>query len=208
MAFNTYAPTIYQRFTYAIAAGESIDVAVYGRFLTILSNSSATDPHVSIGGQVEYQIPAGLSVDLNPEADSTNAKYFGKLRFRNSTGAVMTIDFAISSGRIFDNRIIISTTTVLLTNSTGQTMSTPAKYAAGTGAPGAPAVVAASTTREVGITNNGTNPVWAGDANVDGANSRGILIPAGSTVFLTTAAAIYLRSTGGTSDCGIMVIAT
>lgn len=210
MAFNTYAPTIYQKFTYVLAAGADIDVSVYGRFLTVLSNSNATDPHISVGGQAEYQIPAGLSIDLNPSADSgaIQATNFGKLRFRNSSGSSMTIEFAISSGRIIDNRVTISTSTILSVNNTGQTMSTPAAYAVATAAPGAAFLAAASTTREVIMQNNGAAPVWIGDANVDGSANRGILIPVGGTFALQTAAALYARSTGAASTLSYMVIAT
>ncbi len=181
----------YKYFSVTIPAGEIRRVDVYSRFLTILNNSAASDPLVSIGGQSYERIPQGISIEL-PENDN-----FGYLEFYNDSIADLTITFAVSAGRIYDARLVASA--VLSVNATSNVLSTPAAITVTTSAPASPAIAADSTRRAVILQNNGANPVWVGDAAVDGANNRGICIVPGESMSIETEAAIYLRSTGGNS---------
>jgi len=196
---------VYRRFQKVLNNNDVATVDVNGRFLTILDNTSATDLEFAIGDEVFQAIPKGISVELPTNPDGTD-NFFGQIQIRNTTGAAATITIAVSSGHIYDNRIVISSATVLLVNSTGGTLTTPVKYTTGTGAPGAPAVAAAASTREVWIYNGGGDTVWMGDANVDGSSVRGIPIAPGQTAIIDTAAAIYLRSVVAACDCGIAVL--
>lgn len=206
MALSNKGATIYQRFTYSIAAGAAIDVNCYGRFITILANSITTDPHLSIGGQVEYQIPAGISIDLAQDNTDPRNNIYTTLRFRNSSNAIMVLDFAISSGRIYDNRVIISTTTTLNTNSTPDTLASPAA-AAVSDVVGAAKIAAAGANREYILQNNGANDIWVGDANISAATSRGIKIAPNTGLTLTTGGAVYAVCAAGlTSTLSIIVM--
>lgn len=195
MALSNKGATIYQRFTYTIAAGADITINALGRFVTILGNSSTTDPHMSIGGQVESQIPAGISVDLAQDNADPKDNFYYSLRFRNSGVAIMTLDLAISSGRIQDNRVVISSTSVLPVNATPDTNTTPAPAAVTDVA--AVAVAANGSTREVLLQNNGANDIWVGDANIDPATLRGYKIEPKSGLLIGTAGAIYARCAAG-----------
>lgn len=190
--------TVYQDYTIALAAGARLDFQCHGKYLTILDNSLSTDMMVQFDGQPEQPIPKGFSVEI-PENEN-----FITIAFRNPSVSSATIRFAISNGKVVDNRNVI-TGTVNVDN-TANTLTTPAKGTATTSAPGSPAVAASSANRVVIIQNHGSNPIWFGDANVDGSNSRGIKIAAGDGYELNTASAVYLRSTGGDSDYSIAVL--
>jgi len=181
----------YKYFSVTIPAGEIRRVDVYSRFLTILNNSAASDPLVSIGGQSYERIPQGISIEL-PDDDN-----FTYLEFYNDSAATLTITFAVSAGRIYDARFVASA--VLSVNATSNVLSTPAAIAVTTSAPASPAIAADNTRRAVILQNNGSYPVWAGDSNVDGVNYQGVQILPSETLTLETEAAIYLRSTVGNS---------
>jgi len=188
----------YKYFSVTIPAGEIRRVDVYSRFLTILNNSAASDPLVSIGGQSYERIPQGISIEL---PDDENFTY---LEFYNDSAATLTITFAVSAGRIYDARFVASA--ILSVNATSNVLSTPAAIAVTTSAPASPAIAADSTRRAVMLQNNGSYPVWAGDSNVDGANNRGLCISPGEALTLESEAEIYLRSTGGASTISLVIL--
>lgn len=189
---------IYQDNSITLSAGQFYQLYATGRFLTILDNSLSTDMMFSFDGQPEQSIPKGISVEL-PETEK-----FITINIRNPAGSAATIRFSISNGQVYDNRNVITGTVTV--DNTSNTISTPAKGTATTAAPGAPAIAASSANRIVIIQNQGANPIWWGDSAVDGANSRGIKIPAGEGYEIATASAIYLRSTGGNSDYSYAVL--
>ena len=90
MGKQTYAST---RIT--MAAGRQQEVAMYGRFLSILDNSLMVNPEVSIDGDPFYEIPQGVSIEVEP---------FSRVEFRNPTASNMALWIALSAGRIYDNR--------------------------------------------------------------------------------------------------------
>jgi len=181
----------YSFFNITIQAGEIYRINNYSHYITLLSSTGAQNVMISIGGQAMQELPFGLSVEL-PQDEN-----FTYLEFKNNELLAVTITFSLSSGAVSDNRNVVNGTVVV--NPSANTFVTPAALAVAIGAPVAPAIVANPGRREVIIQNNGANPVWAGDINVDGANNRGVLIPIGGTVILSTEAEIYLRSTGGAS---------
>lgn len=189
----------YRYFDITIAAGEIYQLNVFGRFMSILYNSSTTDPLVAINGQPEEKIPAGLSIKLSDEEYS-----FKKIEIRNSSGSSMSLKLAFSSGEVYDNRFAVTST--LDVNTATDTISTPAALTIPTTAPGAASIAASTSRREVVIQNNGANPLWIGDANVDGANNRGIKVAAGDSIVLNTSAAIYMRATGASTTVSYMTL--
>jgi hypothetical protein len=188
---------IYSYFSMILAAGEYRETAVYGNFINMLGNSGATNIRISIDGQPEQELPQGISMDL-PDSNT-----FTMIAFHNTSVAAVTITFSISNGRVFDNRIVLSGS--LSVNLTPDGFSTPAAVAVAVAAPGAPAVAASASNREVWIQNNGGNDIWYGDANVDGANNRGIKLKPDEMAIVSTSAAIYLRSTVGASVASVAI---
>lgn len=189
--------TIYQDYQVVLAAGEYRPFQCHGRYLTFLDNSLSTDMMVSFDGQSEQPIPKGISIEL-PETEN-----FVTLGLRNPAGSAATIRFSISNGKVDDNRNVISGTVTV--ENISNTLTTPVKGTATTAAPGAPAVAAAGANRKVIIQNHGANDIWFGDANVDGANTRGTKILPNDGYEVDTAAAIYIRSTVGNSDYSLNV---
>jgi len=189
-------PQVYQYFKRTIAAGEVIRINAYGNFLTLLNSTGAEDILISISGQSFQEMPQGLSLEL-PQGDS-----FVYLEFRNSEAGPVTIKFSLSNGKIFDNRVTISGT--LDVTETTNAINTPAAVAVEVAVPGAATIAANANRREILIQNNGANPIWVGDANVDGANNRGIKIDIGGSIILASEAALYLRSTVGASTASYM----
>lgn len=189
--------TIYQDYQVVLSAGEFRQFQCHGRYLTILDNSLSTDMMISFDGQAEQPVPKGISIEL-PEQEN-----FVTLGLRNPAGSSATLRFAISNGKVDDNRNVISGTVTV--EGVSNTITTPVKGTATTGVPGAPAVAAAGANRKVIIQNLGANDIWFGDSNVDGANSRGTKILPGDGYEIDTAAAIYIRSTVGNSDYSLNV---
>lgn len=194
---------VYSFFRMTLAAGEYRETAVYGNFLNMLANNSLVNIRLSVDGQPEQEFPKGLSVEL-PKAGDGKSDIYKMIGFRNADVAQCTIEFSCSNGSVYDSRIIISGS--LDVNPTPNTISTPAAVAVAIAAPGAPSVAASAATREVHIQNNGANDIWWGDINVDGANNRGQKIIPGGKEIVTSAAAIYLRSTVGASTASIAVM--
>ena len=188
---------VYAYFEMQLQAGEYRETAVFGNFLNMLGNSGSKNVLVAIDGQPEQQLPQAISMDL---PDTQNYTMIG---FRNPNAGAVTIQFSCSNGRVYDNRIVLSGS--LSVNLTPDNFTTPASIAVATTAPGAAAVAASSSNREVWIQNNGGNDIWWGDANVDGANNRGIKIKPGDCPIISTAAAIYLRSTVGASVASVAI---
>lgn len=190
--------TIYQDYQVILSAGEFRSFQVHGNYFRILSNSATDNPLVSFDGQSEQPIPSGLSVEL---PDNTN---FVTVNVRNPSAGSTTLRFCVSNGKVDDSRSEISG--VVVVNASGDSLSTPVKYAAGTGAPVSAAVASDVLTRQVLIQNHGANAVWCGDSDVDGANTRGIKISPDETLVLESSADIYLRAVGAASDCSILKI--
>lgn len=183
--------TVYQFYRRTIGAGATETLNVSGSFLEVLTTTGAANIRISIDNSDMQELPSGVSLKL-PEGEA-----FTQLQFYNSELVGVVIELAISAGDLKDSRLVLTAT--INTKITSNTFTTPAALAVAAAAPGAAAIAADSTRYEAILTNVGANPVWAGDANVDGANNRGILIAVNQTVVLTTEAAIWLRSTGGAS---------
>lgn len=97
--------TAYQQITLFIAANSNRRLAAYARFFAVLENSSSTNIKVRIGDQPITEISEGIAVEL-PDA----APAFRHLDFFNPTGTDITIIVALSNGRIYDARLVLSGT--------------------------------------------------------------------------------------------------
>ncbi len=186
----------YRYFSVTLSAGQVLPLNVYARYITILSNSITTNPEISIGGDQFETIKAGLSIEL-PEGE-----HIQEIQLRNPAGGAMTLTFALSAGKITDASLVVSGIVDVSASADG--MSTPAALTITTAAPGAASISASSTRRGVIIQNQGPNPVWVGDSNVDGASNRGIKIAVDDSIILDFTGAIYMRSTGGNSTVSYM----
>ncbi len=93
----------YRDFQFTLAAGEMQTIFAWGRFFTMLANSSATDLLVSINGQAAQPVPNGVGLELPLEESP-----YSTITITNPSGAPMTVRFAISNGRVIDNRNVTS----------------------------------------------------------------------------------------------------
>lgn len=75
---------------------------VWGKFITLLSNTAEINVLLSIENEEFEEFPQGIGVRLTEE------ERFTQLKFRNVSGAACTIEFVVSAGMIFDNRVVIS----------------------------------------------------------------------------------------------------
>jgi hypothetical protein len=91
----------FTNFTAVIAAGESRKISKLGKYITILSNSGA-DPRIQINGQNGGIVPSGLSIELPPSEN------FDKLEFVNESSDSITMQIAVSNGKIIDSRTVLS----------------------------------------------------------------------------------------------------
>lgn len=96
----------YRFYRATLTPGKVLTISSYARFLTILSNNLTTSPKISINGDAEEELPSGLSVEL-PEKEN-----FDHLELRNPSAIdSMTLEFSLSAGHIYDNRLVISGST-------------------------------------------------------------------------------------------------
>jgi len=75
-----------------LAAGEHRKVDQPGRYFLLISNSLATDCHVSIGGSSYQPWPVLFSARVEKEDD-----FFSQVRFYNPTAGAMTVEYVISN---------------------------------------------------------------------------------------------------------------
>lgn len=188
--------SIYRHFTRTIADGVTINVNVYGRFITLLSNTSSTDILVSIDNDQYERLPQGISVELSEK------EFFTELFFRNDSGASVTIKFCVSAGKIYDNRVVISGDLSVTDISDG--ISTPAVIDLNAGNSYTATIAVNANRKEVIIQNCGSYDIWAGDANVDPSNDRGIKIIANDNITIACTALITLKSNSQTTKASIM----
>jgi len=79
----------------------------YNSFVTLLENDQTADVLIRIGtGGATAKLKKGLSVEL-PQDET-----YDRLLFRNPTGVPMAITVALSCGRVYDNRLMLSGATI------------------------------------------------------------------------------------------------
>jgi len=84
-----------------MAAGRQQMIAMFGKFLTILANNLSTNPEISIDGDPFYEIPQGVSIEV---------QQYSKIEFKNPSASSMTLWLAMSAGKIWDNRAVFTGT--------------------------------------------------------------------------------------------------
>jgi hypothetical protein len=91
-------PYFSERFT--LATGRQKNIPVHGKWVTILYNSVAENPEISIDGSSFSEIPAGISVELQEP--------FKRIEFKNPATGSMELWVAFSDEKIHDNRAVIA----------------------------------------------------------------------------------------------------
>ncbi|HUW19365.1 MAG TPA: hypothetical protein VMW16_08690 [Sedimentisphaerales bacterium] len=168
----------------------------YNSFITLLECSTTSGVKVAIGGGgPKGVLKKGLSVQL------PQGKTFDYIIFENTTAAQITITVALSTGIVYDNRLVLAG--VVPTDNTANKIETPAKIALNAGNSYTATIAADSDRKELIIQNTGANDFWYGDTNVDPANKRGIKVQPNDSHVLTLTAAVTLKS--NSVDCDISV---
>lgn len=180
--------TPYQHFSVNnLPSGSIHKEGVLGNFLLLLSYTGTDSIYVSFGGETFQVLPKGIAVEL-PEDEK-----FLDLRFKQLSGAAQSFDFVITSGKVFDSRLVLQGS--LDVNISANSNESPEEASITDTA--SIAVAADSTCREVILQNNGSNDCWIGDSNVDGSSRRGYKLESGSSVIITSGGAIYARCLSG-----------
>ncbi len=97
----------FKTYEFIVLANNIYVLSHYANFLALLENDQATDVRVQIGdGFAVADMPKGLSVELPRD------KKFKSLTFENTTGTDMVIKVALSIGRVFDNRLVLTSSSV------------------------------------------------------------------------------------------------
>ncbi len=192
MAKSTYR---FHRFT--VPASSIFSLTVTGRGVNVFENSLTTSPLVSVDGDSEEEVLAGTGFELPPDEVP-----FSELKFRNTSASPMALLIGVTKGTIKDNRFAV--TSVIRVKTVATTVESPAALTVPTTAPGAPTIAAASTVYEVVVQNNGANPIWYGDINVDPATKRGHKIEAGGTRILAINGDLYFRAETGSSTLSVV----
>ncbi len=99
--------TLFKPYNLIVPANGQRVLYHYARFLALLENDQATNVQVKIGpGGPSGEMPKGLAVELPQD------KKYSTILFRNPTGVAMAITVAISDGRIYDNRLVLTASAV------------------------------------------------------------------------------------------------
>lgn len=95
--------TFFDTFPITIEANGIYRLNSYNRFICLLESSTATAIPVAIGGGgPKGKLEKGIAVEL-PAGDK-----FSHILFQNPVGTSITLKVALSPGRIYDNRLVIS----------------------------------------------------------------------------------------------------
>lgn len=89
-----------QHFSYDVPAGDVQPVWSLNKFLTILNNTAQENIDVSLGGSPFTVFKKGLSYELPENIDH--------IMIRNSAAISTTVEFYLSSFRVYDNRVIFT----------------------------------------------------------------------------------------------------
>lgn len=180
--------TPYQHFSVSnLASGSIHKEGVLGNFLLLLSYTGTDNIYVSFGGETFQVLPKGIAVEL-PEDEK-----FLDLRFKQTSGAAQSFDFVITSGKVFDSRLVLNGT--IAADIIPDSLTTPASFAVDDTAQ--IAVAADTNTQSVLLQNNGSNDIWIGDANVAPATSRGTKIAPNGSLPVGVKDDIYARCAAG-----------
>lgn len=98
--------SFYRYYKRSIAAGDTAEINVFGKFLALLAWDGTNKALVQIGENSEEEFPAGVSIEL--PADENGQVFFGKVRIRNNNASTSIVELAISAGLIFDSRLTLS----------------------------------------------------------------------------------------------------
>jgi len=185
-----------QTYEYTIAAGKIVRVWAYNKMLTILENSASNDIDVSVGGQPFTTFKKGLAYELPDGHDN--------IMIKNTAAVATTIEFCLSLGRVYDNRLIIADSELVVDN-TSDAFDTPVALALNSGNSYKNSIAENTSRKELLIQNTGSNDFWFGnsDAAVDPATKRGIKVKPDLTYILTSTAAVYFES--NSLDCTISI---
>lgn len=187
----------YSFYRLTLTAGQILQTSVFGNFLNMLSNTSATNIRLRIDGEPEQELPAGLSVELPSGSTFTN------IEFRNSTLVSVTIEFSTSSGRIMDNRLVVSgainSSDTILDKALGNSSTFAVAQVTVPATANGIVIKAANANRQrITITNAGASIVYlAKDDTVTATTGHALL--AGMAITLNTTDAIYGIVAAGTN---------
>lgn len=183
----------FEPYTRVIPAGGMINLPFMGRFITLLENDLSIDPQVGIDQAYKGSLPKGLSVEL------PSGEVFKYIQIHNPSGSTMTITLALSVGRIYDNRLVISGEVDV--DFTPTAIETPAAITLNAGNSYEQTIAADTDRKAMFLQNNGSNAFWAGDSNVDPTANRGTKVEPDEIYICEVTAAVTLKS--NSLDCTI-----
>jgi hypothetical protein len=186
----------YQEYPISLAPGEIQNLGVSGSTFGALA-ISGSNVLVRLGDAEEFPLRQGLIIEM-PEGER-----FPKVQLRNNSLSSAQITFAVSEGKIRDNRF--STTVALKTYAGDKLIDSDKVNVTST----ATIIKAADAVRtSIMIQNKSlTDSVWIGGSTVDAANNRGIELVVGAAITLNTSGVVYGRCLAGkNADVSILEI--
>lgn len=171
--------TPYNQDTLTVGANQIVDVFETFNFFRIYS-LSASGLQVSFGdnGKFTDLVGAGIGIDFD--------KAIGRVTFKNTTAGAITITFAVSGGRIYDDRLTASGTITIAGTVDVNTVNNPVQVKQSKGfstsqttvSTSAVQLVTAAATNGLVTLYSGTSDLYIGETSgVTSAN--GFLIPSG-----------------------------
>lgn len=173
----------------SVAAGEAVDLAITGRFFAVISAN--INFKIGFDDDALQFCTQGLTPFMEP------GEVFTRVRIDNTAGAsTLTLTYAYGSGDVRDSRATLAGN-IDLSKAATLTSTADVSIAAATTVQ----VLAANTARrEAIITNLAANAetMRVGDSNAGAA--RGVELPPGATIVLTTTAAIHAYNPGAGAE--------
>ena len=187
-------PQTYGFYPKTLQADETITLTTYASFLTLLKTSDPTNYiFLTIDDEAEQALPARLSIEMQ------TGETFKQIQLRNSATYAVSIEFAITNGRIYDNRLDEKNFyTAIETNGIKQIAETTEDNLTGFFVK----IDKVLYKRELVITNNGSHTMYIGDGdmlekhfNSMPAILSGTPLPPGGTAILTLSGVVYIAGT-------------
>lgn len=188
---NSPSQLPYQEFNYTIDAGDKQTIYFVFRYFRILSITGTSNLKLRFGQNVNVTDFAGAGLGI--ELDET----YDQVEITNNDASPVTLRVALAMGRVFDDRLSVSST-VSVSNVSPASFVSSADVAVSSLA--TTSVLAANTSRkEAFICNKNANGGIVKLSDSAGGASEGIEIPAGSTFIVSTTAQLYVYNPLGTT---------
>jgi hypothetical protein len=190
----------------ALSPNETRRINFTGSYISILTNNTTIDVLVSADSGTSAPVKAGIgfpTVSLSADQSTHVPAVFAYVDFTNpSNSETMTVEYLLSLGQVQDTRTVV--TGYLQMDLSAPVLQAMAALTVQTNS--LSMLPASALIKERIVQNTGEYPLWWGDANIDPATGRGLVINPGGAAVINCWGAVYFKAEGGASRLSVVNI--